>query len=206
MCIEAKKAEAHYDTSACRMQWLPMAVRYCLATPVYDKDAALNQGKPERLRLDRVGEAFTDHGPNDWFVNDEKLSRRQVIGTSAFFHFRHWDDYISSGLSTSWNMDVNSLNNEIGCMVLRVRPDNVLAFESCDFVLSQKDSLTKVEYKEDKSSLRGKKAAGRPQRKGRGNQRGQVNEEQSKKLQLRRRENEKTEGHDISRRSGRKEH
>jgi hypothetical protein len=120
--VKAKPAEAHHHKTVCRMQWLPSELRFCLATAVYDKKSALVQDPSDGLRLDRIGEAFTVHG--DWFVNDEMVARRQVIDEAAFFHFRHWDDYASTGISTTWGnipgkptFSASGDTAGIGCMV-----------------------------------------------------------------------------------------
>ena len=77
---------------------------------MYDKGAALAQDAQSGRKLQRVGEAVLEGGV--WRVNDEmvrqvrviyfiahfmccvQVSRRQTHERAAFFHFRHWDDYI----------------------------------------------------------------------------------------------------------------
>jgi hypothetical protein len=119
--VKAKAAHAHHHKSVCRMQWLPSELRYCLASAVYDKKSALAQDPSDGLRLDRIGEAFMHQG--DWFVNDEMTARRQVPEGAAFFHFRHWDDFASTSISTTWGTvpgrptDTTGDASELGCMV-----------------------------------------------------------------------------------------
>ena len=47
-----------------------------------------------------------------------QAARRQVPDHAAFFHFRHWDDFIAHGISSAWNSAINSNDaGDIGCMV-----------------------------------------------------------------------------------------
>jgi len=140
--LRPKAATAHHDKSICRMQWLPVAVRYCLASSVYDKNSALAQDKQDSLRLDHVGEAFTVGKGTSWYVNDEKLAKRQVSGgEAAFFHFRHWDDYASTSIATNFGSVTSTSTTNIGdqmpCMVLHLRNDKTMAFEPCQVVIQE---------------------------------------------------------------------
>ena len=171
-------AKAVYDRSACRMQWLPQSVRYCITQEIYGAAGASGDGggsadsrdasRRQRLRLVHVGEAAylpAQHGKGKadswrwqggkdvpgnaggWVINDESVARRQLQTVSAFFHFRHWDDYASVGLSTTWEEESiaqaqapKQLRSEkekagllppLGCMVLYLRSDGIMAFEPC---------------------------------------------------------------------------
>jgi hypothetical protein len=83
---------------------------------------------------------------------------------AAFFHFRHWDDFIAKSMSATWNLPASGQSNanvdDIGCMVsaiptvtassvlgivltcepfvveqvLYLRKDGAMAFEACDVV------------------------------------------------------------------------
>jgi hypothetical protein len=126
----SEDAKAVHDKSQCRMQWLPVDVRYCIVEETYpDGGSAGGRGEGSRVRLKHVGEAVLQKGK--WSVNDEEAARRQVKTVSAFFHFRHWDDYASLGLSTAW--DAKAPSGELGgCMMLYLRPDGAMSFEPCE--------------------------------------------------------------------------
>lgn len=155
--ISPMPAKAFYDKNICRMFWLPIALRYCLASPQYDKAAALVQFDQDKLRLNRVGESFSI--ANEWFVNDETKSHRQVLKYAAFFHFRHWDDFLSKGITTEWYENSEQATSD-NCMVLRIRPgDRYLAFESCDRVLKTSSGSTSMglDHEDNANKLNSKK-------------------------------------------------
>lgn len=133
--IKLIAATAYHDKSICRMQWLPSPTRYCIATQAYAREG----GVDSKLKLLHIGESVLEGG--QWAVNDESSALRQALTVSAFFHFRHWDDYASLSMSTSWGTGEGSdksLSGDelIGCMVLYLRPDGAMAFEACSIALS----------------------------------------------------------------------
>ena len=87
------------------------------------------------LRLIRVGEAVYEG--KQWNINNEMIARRGEGVTSqvgAFFHFKHWNDVVARGLFTQYptpssSSDRSYLNQD--CMVIRIRVDNTLAYETC---------------------------------------------------------------------------
>ena len=95
---------------------------------------------PKTKKLDKVGEAFAEaHNPlvpAQWQVNDERASRRQLHYISPMFHFRHWDDFGSSGIATKWSTSGDEVVTSLpSCMVLRVDDKKIMRFETCDSVL-----------------------------------------------------------------------
>ena len=89
------------------------------------------------MRLERVGEAVFENGV--WSVNDEQAARRNFVTPhGAFFHFRHWYDVVRRGIVT-----VLPEKGTENCMVLRIRVDNTLAYESCTSALE----FDKIEWK-----------------------------------------------------------
>jgi hypothetical protein len=128
------------------MQWLPKDIRYCLVDEVYNKkNKALvsNNNNQHSYRLKKVGEAYLRN--HIWLINDEKLSKRQVLNNAAFFHFRNWDDFVSKSLITNWLDKQNSMlfsssynvssTNIDDCMVLYIRDDEVMVFENCNSII-----------------------------------------------------------------------
>jgi hypothetical protein len=116
---------------------------------------------PKTKKLEKVGEAFMDRHsalkPAQWQINDEHVSRRQLHYVSPMFHFRHWDDYGSSGISTIWSADAQEAASVTGlpsCMVLRVDADKVMKFQTCDSVLAAPER----DQKQKKHLRKGKKA------------------------------------------------
>ena len=94
------------------------------------------------MRLLRVSESVFEDG--QWSINDEKVVRRGVyVHIGAYFHFRHWDDVVSRGVFTQFPVegDSNPLNKN--CMVLRIRVDNTLAYETCASAIE----FDKIEWK-----------------------------------------------------------
>ena len=84
------------------------------------------------LRLIRVGEAVYEG--KQWNINNEMIARRGEGVTSqvgAFFHFKHWNDVVARGLFFQYPTpsDRSYLNRD--CMVIRIRVDNTLAYETC---------------------------------------------------------------------------
>lgn len=67
--------QPYSDAKNCKMYWLPVETRQCLAAPVYDKKAAAripaDQQTDGKLLL-RIGEVKLDQG--QWYVNDEMVS------------------------------------------------------------------------------------------------------------------------------------
>ena len=55
--------------------------------------------------------------PPKWMVNDETSARRQLHYVGAFFHFRHWDDFSTTGLRTMWGRDMRDDHILPDCMV-----------------------------------------------------------------------------------------
>jgi hypothetical protein len=86
--------------------YLLMAGILSLGYEKFDKkkkqtEAGSAQPEPD-VRLARLGESFTLDGVS-WQSNDESKSYRQMRnGTAAFFHFRHWDDFCSTGFVDCW--------------------------------------------------------------------------------------------------------
>lgn len=136
--VVTRPATAH--PSACRMQWLPLSLRVCIAKEVYSKGSVERQQRPD-MQLERLGEVFTSSAVLEagqtgassrrWGANDEKLARRQFTASGAFFHFRHWDDYASTGIATEWGAD------EASCMVLYLRDDKKMAYVPCEQALNR---------------------------------------------------------------------
>ena len=79
------------------------------------------------MRLMKVSESVYSNG--NWLIkseNDEEEEEREVVSSSsssspsiglyseaAFFHFRHWDDFLSHSVSTNYNNKIiSSLYNE----------------------------------------------------------------------------------------------
>jgi len=141
--IHAIPATAYHDSQECKMFWLPTDTRYCIAKPVYGRRSQQHFQQPQqantppRVRLQRVGEAM--YGNGSWSINDETVARRQIAESAAFFHFRHWDDVISSSISTVWSKDhaESSIRDTVKCMVLYLRGDGALAFEACSEVIQK---------------------------------------------------------------------
>ena len=71
--------------------------------------------------MDRIGESYmlkhSSLAPGSWVINDESISRRQLHYVGAFFHFRHWDDFSTTGLRTMWNKDMKDEFILPSCMV-----------------------------------------------------------------------------------------
>lgn len=126
-----KQVQAYHDPKICHMNWLPKSVRYCLA-----QADNRNEG---HLQILKVGESFSVNG--SWYINPDNNNdiSRKTARQAAFFHFRHWDDFGSSGIMTKWSNDSNIMNT---CMILYVRSDNIMVFEPCLDALS-KDEFTK---------------------------------------------------------------
>lgn len=117
-----------------------------------EKDAAIVAPKHEDMRLARVGESFMEaHDPllpGTWQMHDEQVgyatlgivacsaisltnfplllpqvARRQVRYVGCMFHFRHWDDYSSTGTRTVWPATSSATSawttaeDKLGCMV-----------------------------------------------------------------------------------------
>jgi hypothetical protein len=83
--------------------------------------------KVDNLKLERVRDAVFEAGHWSISINDDSAARREngpLVG--AFFHFRHWYDVARRGISTKLDA-----SEDKQCMVLRIRADNVLAYESC---------------------------------------------------------------------------
>ena len=85
----------------------------------------------DKMRLMKVSESIYTNG--NWLIKSEdgegleevSSSSRGLYSEAAFFHFRHWDDFLSKSVSTSYsnkiisslyskNIIENDLNN---CMV-----------------------------------------------------------------------------------------
>ena len=75
------------------------------------------------MRLMKVSESVYTNG--NWLIkseNDEEDEEEKVVSSSslrglyseaAFFHFRHWDDFLSHSVSTNYNNKIiSSLYNE----------------------------------------------------------------------------------------------
>jgi hypothetical protein len=99
------------------------------------------QDKQTQVKMIRSGETAFEKGK--WYINDEmvrtgifvlfpislsffwyvffdyfKAAPRQVRETAAFFHFRHWDDYIATSYSTTWH---STSDTTLDCMVSQLR-------------------------------------------------------------------------------------
>lgn len=113
---QMKEVEVHVeDPDACKMAWLPVPARSCVATEKFhhgsnhESNAAGKQQSQEHhdtLRLSRVGECVLSlpdksTGERIWQCNDEKAAPRQVHEAAAFFHFHHWDEYVAMSKSIS---------------------------------------------------------------------------------------------------------
>jgi len=112
-----KLIHAYHNHKICHMNWLPKSLRFCLA-----------HGTNENLQLIRIGESFSLNG--SWYINTDNNYHimKSTHDNAAFFHFRHWDDYGSSGLLTKWSNDGDI--DKI-CMVLYIRSNNIMTFEPC---------------------------------------------------------------------------
>lgn len=112
-----KLTQAYHNNKICHMNWLPKSVRFCLA-----------QGTDEHLQILRIGESFSING--SWYINTDNNNyiMKATHDHAAFFHFRHWDDFGSSGLLTKWShyRDIGKI-----CMVLYIRASNIMTFEPC---------------------------------------------------------------------------
>eukprot|EP01032_Pedospumella_encystans_P022017 gene22017-24962_t len=156
--MQLTPATAYYEATQCKMFWLPTETRYCIAEPVYAKKALLQKDSDaqKKLKLQRVGESVFEKG--QWSINDEEAARRQQADHAAFFHFRHWDDFISKSISATWNPTGTTTDAaDLGCMVLYLRADAAMAFEACKLVaLKEKRGdqmlLTHTPYKGDSVS------------------------------------------------------
>ena len=137
--------KSYFNDNICRMQWLPLKTRQCIATESFRKDNLRGNNRnieDKNLRLLRVSESVFEDG--QWSINDEKVVRRGVyVHIGAYFHFRHWDDVVSRGVFTQFPVegDSNPLNKN--CMVLRIRVDNTLAYETCASAIE----FDKIEWK-----------------------------------------------------------
>lgn len=95
-----------------------------VAAASYDKGKALVQDKQTNIKLQKMGEMVLRDGV--WQANNEKLASRQIHNVGALFHFHHWDEYVATSQVTTWP----AVGTE-DCMVLYLRIDQALAFESC---------------------------------------------------------------------------
>lgn len=140
-------AQSYFNDNICRMQWLPMKTRQCIATEAFTKGnlRVNNREKKDEgknLRLQRVSESVFEDGK--WSINDEKAVKRGGNSQlAAYFHFRHWDDVVSRGVFTQLPIkgDPDPLNTN--CMVLRIRVDSTLAYETCASAIE----FDKIEWK-----------------------------------------------------------
>eukprot|EP01031_Cornospumella_fuschlensis_P039271 gene39271-47792_t len=123
--------QAYYDEEHCKMHWLPPDTRLCAADHGYEKHVALVQDKQHEVTLSRLGEVVLEKG--DWYKNDEMNAPRQVHDMGALFHFRHWDDFISTSQSVSWPHN----EKESVCMILYLRYDQAMAYEACAIAISK---------------------------------------------------------------------
>ena len=85
------------------------------------------------MRLMKVSESIYTNG--NWLIKSEdgegleevssSSSSRGLYSEAAFFHFRHWDDFLSKSVSTSYNNKIisslyskNKIENDLNnCMV-----------------------------------------------------------------------------------------
>lgn len=85
------------------------------------------------MRLMKVSESIYTNG--NWLIKSEDgeeleevssvSSRRGLYSEAAFFHFRHWDDFLSKSVSTNYNNKIisslyseNKIENALNiCMV-----------------------------------------------------------------------------------------
>jgi len=118
---------------------------------------------PKTKKLDKVGEAFMEQHnallPPQWQMNDEKISRRQLRYVSPMFHFRHWDDYGSSGVSTVWTeegVDGVQITDLPGCMVLHVDGNKIMKFQTCSSALASPAVASKKNLRGDKKDKKSK--------------------------------------------------
>ena len=117
--------------------------------------------KKHPLRLARIAESVYEKG--FWYVNDESAAERLTHKSAAFFHFHHWDELITNKHYSDWDIGDEPLNNsstknnqrqekfnlrhekgsqtepspyamQPDCMVLYLRNDGALSYESCDIV------------------------------------------------------------------------
>ena len=107
---------------------------------------------PKSKKLARVGESFigphSELVPAQWQVNKEEEARRQLHFVSCMFHFRHWDDYASKGIRTSWGVNSSdALQEQIqglpSCMVLYLDARDMMVFETCDELLLRPEQMQK---------------------------------------------------------------
>jgi hypothetical protein len=112
------------------MFWLPVETRYCLAYTSYKKEMALIQDQQTSIKkLEFAGEAMLE-GDGEWIINDEMEARRQIANVAAFFKFGYWFEFITKSVNS--NILHDEINND--CMLLYIRYDKTIAFESCDYV------------------------------------------------------------------------
>ena len=52
------------------------------------------------------------HNLGQWFINNDEVSHRGLHEEAAFFHFRHWDDFISKSISTIWSKSNSNQHNQ----------------------------------------------------------------------------------------------
>ena len=87
----------------------------------------------DKMRLMKVSESIYTNG--NWLIKSEdgegleevssSSSSRGLYSEAAFFHFRHWDDFLSKSVSTSYNNKIisslyskNKIENDLNnCMV-----------------------------------------------------------------------------------------
>jgi hypothetical protein len=162
--------DAVNDKSVCRMQWLPVATRYCLVGRAYSSNPARDHDgvKPSKLRLKQTMEArwepigsgsASSSGQMKWTVATRHLSRdtRELLGeVAAFFHFRHWDDYLATegkitklpdGIPDGALQAASALAGAgIGpprlpaCTFLWLTRDSKLAFQDCQSGIHEQNS------------------------------------------------------------------
>eukprot|EP01041_Mallomonas_annulata_P000336 gene336-603_t len=176
--------------TVCQMQWLPVEYRLCAVTPGYG-GGLKGRGKTDNsknIRLSRVNEAVLVKGK--WHISDETVS--SVPSTAAFFHFRHWDDFASSGTEVEWGLGAQGDSSRLDpCMVVCLRKVNTasqgkvrfLSFESCSHALSLSqqanvdtdqssvDSGQEHSTSEDKHAIHSLANAAKKHRKGKKRQR-----------------------------------
>ena len=142
------------------MQWMPQEVRYCFVSESYDRRASAKAGKKvAKVRLKQVPEARltvpiapTKIGMEvnglvwQMVTYEHTTDEIELLGeVAAFFHFRHWDDFLATeGKETILpSVDEGPEGNRANipdCVFLWLRRDGVLAFEECKSAIAHQNT------------------------------------------------------------------
>jgi len=125
--IVAQPAQNYFHETICRMQWLPLQSRQCLASELFTKESlgkgnnVLGIGGSEKRSSSFLGGILKSFSGSlaggsssatlklerigeamlekggHWTMNDESQARRSQSDIGAFFHYRHWDDVTQNG-------------------------------------------------------------------------------------------------------------